>query len=295
MVLMQKAPLRATTGRTGTVPLGPVWHRGEVSTHATIGRSVTAPALAVGALAFSAFVALVEVALWSASGQAADDRAMATVVAGREAHLTLLSILGRVSVWAVAVVAVGCVALAAARRHVRAAIAAVLVIAGANLTTQILKHGLLERPDLGFGVHNSLPSGHVTVVASTVAALLIVVPPVVRATVAGLGTFATGLTGLSTIVAGWHRPADVVAALLVCLGWCAIGVIVHGGTRGRSPAVFLTALSGAAAALLGIVLIGVRPLDGLEGFVEASLVLGAVALASAVVIWLMAWISPDVR
>lgn len=255
--------------------------------------NVTAPAILVGLLAFSAFVAVVDVALWTSAGQAADDRAMATVVAGREAHLTVLSILGRVSVWAVAVVAAGCVLLAIARQHGRAAFGAVLVIAGANVTTQVLKHGVLDRPNFGHGVHNSLPSGHVTVVAAAVAALLIVVSPPFRPAVAGLGTFATGLTGLSTIVAGWHRPADVVAALFVVLGWGALAVVVVGGRRARGTAVLLTALSGAVAALLGIVLIGVRPVRGLDGFIEAALVLGAVALTTAVVVWLMALICPD--
>jgi len=256
---------------------------------------VTAPAVVLGAVVLSALVALVRVALWTASGQAADQDAMVTVMAGREARLTVLSILGRVSIWSVAGIAVACLVLAVVRRHVRAAVGAVVVIAGANLTTQVLKHGVLERPDLGLGVHNSLPSGHVTVVASAVAALLIVVPAAARPAVAGLGTFATGLTGLSTIVAGWHRPADVVAALLVVLGWCAAGVVIAGGVRARAHAVLPIALSGAVAALLGIVLIGVRPVTGMDGFVRAATVLGAVALASAVAIWLMAWMCPDER
>ena len=257
--------------------------------------SVVGPALVVGVGAAALFFAVVSVALWSTTGQAADEDAMLAVTAGREARLTLLSILGRVSIGTVAVLAAGCLLLAALRRHGRAALAALTVIVGANVTTQVLKHGVLDRADLGYGVHNSLPSGHVTVVAAAVAALLIVVPSAARASVAGLGTFATGLTGLSTIVAGWHRPADVVAALLVTLGWCAVGVLVHGGRRSRDSAVFLTALSGAVASLVGIVLIGVRPVSGLEGFLQASLVLGAVALASACAVWLMSWICPQDR
>lgn len=254
---------------------------------------VTGPALIIGAAAVTGLVVLLRVALWSSRGQAADESAMQTVVAGREAELTLLSILGRVPLWSAVALAVVCLFLAARRRHWRAVAAAGIVIAGSNITTQVLKHDLLDRPDFGYGVHNSLPSGHVTVTASIVAALLIVVPPGARATVAGLGTFATGLTGLSTIVAGWHRPGDVVAALLVTLAWCAVGVLVHGGRIARPRAVFATAASGVVAALLGIVLIGVRPVAGVAGFVEASLVLGAVAAASALVIALMGWLGTD--
>lgn len=238
-------------------------------------------------------VALLKVALWSSTGQRADERAMNTVTAGREATLTLLSILGRVPMWSVVLLAVIALVLAVRGRRARAAGAAVIVIAGANVTTQVLKHGVLDRPDFALGVHNSLPSGHVTVVVSAVAALLLVVPPAARAFVAGLGTFATGLTGLSTIVAGWHRPGDVVAALLVALIWCSVGVLVHGGRRSRSRAVLATAVAGAVAALAGIVLIGVRPFQGMDGVFDAGLVLGILALLSALTIWAMAWICPD--
>lgn len=270
-----------------------VWKAGGVSSTTRLPARVSGPALVTGAAAVTAFVLLVRVALFSERGQAADEQAMLTVAAGREAELTLLSILGRVPIWSAATLAVVCLLLAARRHHWRAVFAAGVVIVGSNVTTQVVKHGLLERPDLGYGVHNSLPSGHVTVVVSVVAALLIVVPSGARAPVAGLGTFASGLTGLSTIVAGWHRPADVVAALLVVLTWCAIAVVIHGGRRARSRAVLPTALAGAVCSLLGIVLIGVRPVEGMDGFFDASLVLGAVALVSAVVVSAVAWISPD--
>ncbi|MFO6452249.1 MULTISPECIES: phosphatase PAP2 family protein [unclassified Aeromicrobium] len=254
---------------------------------------VSGPALVVGAAAVTVFLVLVRAALMSSRGQAADEHAMLTVAAGREAELTLLSILGRVPIWSAATLAVVCLVLAARRHHWRAVTGAAVAIVGANVTTQVLKQGVLERPDLGYGFHNSLPSGHVTVAASVVAALMLVVPAGARAAVAGLGTFAVGLTGLSTIVAGWHRPADVVAALVVALGWCAVAVVVQGGRRARSRAVLPTALSGAVAALLAIVLIGVRPVDGMDGFIDASLVLGAVSLITAVTVSAMAWIAPD--
>lgn len=255
-------------------------------------RGVTVPALLVAVAAFAALLVVIEVALGTSWGQSADDRAMASAVAGREARLTLLSILGRVPVVAVAAVAVVGVLLALVRRHLRVALGAGVAIAGANLTTQVLKQVVLDRPDLGLGVHNSLPSGHVTVAASTTAALLMVVGTRIRVFLAGLGAFAVGLTGLSTIVAGWHRPGDVVAALLVSLGWGAVGVVVAGGRRAPSRGALLTALSGAVSALLAIVLIGVRPVSGLDGFFEASAVLGAVAVASAVTVWLMTAICP---
>ena len=96
-------------------------------------------------------------------------------------------------------------------------------------TTQILKDTILDRPDLGLGTLNSLPSGHTTVVASAVGAALLVAPGALRPLVALAGGFATTLTGASTIVAGWHRPADVMAALAVSLIWTAVvAAVIHG-------------------------------------------------------------------
>lgn len=275
------------------VCVAPVWKAGEVTSTTRRPTPAGTRAAVVGVASVLLLVAVLQVALWTSPGQRADERAMRTVTAGRETTLTLLSILGRVPMWSVVLLAVIALVLALRGRRARDVIAAIVVIAGANITTQVLKHGVLERPDFALGVHNSLPSGHVTVVVSAVAALLLVVPPGARALVAGLGTFATGLTGLSTIVAGWHRPGDVVAALLVALIWCAAGVLVHGGRRSRAKAVLPTALGGAVAALVGIVLIGVRPVQGVDGFVDAGLVLGLVALLSALAIWAMAWICPD--
>ena len=114
-------------------------------------------------------VAVAVVALHTGAGQRLDERAMRTVVAGRDTELTVLSLLGRVSIGAVLAVSIVCVVLAIMRGRVRLAVAALLVIAGANVTTQLLKEVVLERSALDVIAPNSLPSGHTTVVASAVA------------------------------------------------------------------------------------------------------------------------------
>lgn len=250
-------------------------------------------AAAVGAVGVLSVVAVV--ALRTGAGQRLDERAMRTVVAGREAEVTVLSLLGRVSIGAVLTVSAVCVLLALARGRVRLALAALLVIAAANVTTQLLKHVLLERSVLDVIAPNSLPSGHTTVVASAVGALLLVSPRVVRLPVVMTGAFAVAITGASTMVAGWHRPADIIAALAVCLGWTAVGAIVAGGSHRPVGGVGAGSLAGAAAALVLLVAIGVRPSFGWTGFAEAAVVLGAVALATAVAVALMERISPAVR
>jgi hypothetical protein len=248
-------------------------------------------AVAVGAV--GALVLVSVVALRTGAGQRLDEWARTTVVAGREAEVTVLSILGRVSIGAVLAVAATCVVLAIVRGQVRLAVAALAVIAGANVTTQLLKHVVLERSALEVIAPNSLPSGHTTVVASAVGALLLVAPRALRLAVVVPGAFAVTATGASTVVAGWHRPADIVAALAVCLAWTAAGSLLVGGSLRPAPGVGAGALAGAAGALVLLVAIGVRPAYGWSGFAEATVVLGAMALVTALAVFLMARVSPD--
>ena len=99
--------------------------------------------------------------------------------------------LGRTSLWKVAepvldVVSVPFIAtvlglsviVALVRRRWLLAGQVALFMAGANLTTQVLKYGVLERPDLGVGdrLVNTLPSGHTTAAASCAVALVLVAP-----------------------------------------------------------------------------------------------------------------------
>ncbi len=217
---------------------------------------------------------------------------MRTVVAGRDAELTVLSLLGRVSIGAVLAVSVVCVVLAILRGRVRLAVTALVVIAGANVTTQLLKEVVLERSQLDVIAPNSLPSGHTTVVAGAVGAMLLVSPWALRPLVVVAGAFAVMLTGASTVVAGWHRPADIVAALAVCLAWTAVGAFVAGGSHRPTSGVGLWSLAGAGFALVLLVAIGVRPSYGWSGFGEAAVVLGLTAAATALAIALMERISP---
>ncbi|WP_244243669.1 phosphatase PAP2 family protein [Cellulomonas shaoxiangyii] len=132
-------------------------------------------------------------------------------------------VLDVVSVGFVGAVLLASVLIAAVRRRWSLAVQVAVLVGGANLTTQGVKR-LLERPDHGVGADygNTLPSGHTTVAASVSAALLLVVPPRARPLVAVVGAGYTSATGVSTLVGQWHRPADVVAAVLVVLAWVAL-------------------------------------------------------------------------
>ncbi len=252
-----------------------------------------AGAVATVVVTGAALAAVTHIALQSSRGQQWDDSAMRTVIAGRDAQLTLLSVLGYVSIGAILAVAVGCAVVALLRGRPFIGAAAVTVLIGANVTTQVLKHTVLDRPDLGLGTLNSLPSGHTTVVASAVGATLLVVPGVLRPLVALAGGFATTLTGASTVVAGWHRPADVVAALAIALFWTALVALVIHGPRQPVGGAVAGAVVGCVAALGFLVAIGVRPLLGWDGFFQAGLVLGAVTAITAAFVIAAAAVSPS--
>lgn len=245
------------------------------------GSRVRSTAGLVGLGAASACAVLAWFVLATPLGQRLDERAMNTVVAGRDTQLQVLSVLGYVSIGAIVVVALACVALALVRGRVPLAVGALTVIAGANVTTQVLKHVLLTRSDVVDGVVvpvNSFPSGHTTVVAAGVGALCLVSPRWMRPLVVPLGTLAVTLTGASTVVAGWHRPSDVVGAVLVTTAWTALVSFVLGREHRVVPGTWLLALVGAVAGIAVLVAIGVRPSYGWDGFTDAALVLGALGV-----------------
>ena len=245
------------------------------------GSAVRGPAALTAVAAVALGGILVWFVLLTPLGQRLDERAMNTVVAGRETQLQVLSVLGYVSIGAIGIVSIVCVALALSRGRVPLAVGALTIIAGANVTTQVLKHVLLQRADLVDGVvaSNSFPSGHTTVIASGVGALCLVSPRWMRPLVVPVGAFAVALTGASTVVAGWHRPSDVVGAVLVTTAWTAAVSVLLGSDHERVPGTWLLALVGSIGAIVALVAIGVRPSYGWDGFTDAALVLGALGVA----------------
>jgi membrane-associated phospholipid phosphatase len=115
------------------------------------------------------------------------------------------------------------IGLRAGRR--REVLAALAVVAGANLTTQLLKATLEHARHKAFehGIElpwpNSFPSGHTTAAASIAVALVLVVPAAHRLTAALLGAALTAVVGLAVVILGWHYPSDVLGGLLVVGAW----------------------------------------------------------------------------
>ncbi|MHA7175262.1 phosphatase PAP2 family protein [Arthrobacter sp. Sr24] len=114
-----------------------------------------------------------------------------------------------------------------ARRRWKAAGIALAAMIAANLSTQLIKTGLPDRPDLGVPTLalNSLPSGHSTIAASAAAAVFLVVSPRWRPAAAFVGGSYAILAGISTLINQWHRPADVLAAFFIVAFWTSIAAL----------------------------------------------------------------------
>lgn len=107
--------------------------------------------------------------------------------------------------------------LALVLRRLRAGVVGVAAAVGSGLAAEGLKE-LLARPDVdvaGVGGPNSFPSGNVAVAAGLVVALLFVLPAGVRLWFALPGAALIAAIGTATVMAGWHRPSDVIGGVLL--------------------------------------------------------------------------------
>ena len=217
--------------QTGQVPVDasgrPVNRPGEEQVHhlpstGILMRHVMA-LLFLGLSLYGAFVFFI----YTATGQQVDEQAYTEYAnqfkSYRGPTLTALDSLPAV----VGVIAVlGLVAVLIWKHLFLPSLIGVLAAAAAVTSTYLLKHYLIVKPDLGVqeALSNSAPSGHTTFAAAAGTALFLAAPRFLRPTVALCAALATCLTGASTIINGWHRPADVVTAILVTAIWTVVGM-----------------------------------------------------------------------
>lgn len=189
--------------------------------------SPLASAILAGALVWLTWYAVVG----TRRGQSLDAMALEGAQIGSwRVDATADQLLATVSVPMVAGLIVLVVIIAALRGRWVVAVAAAVAVAGANLTTQALKYLIFDRDDLlgqgAWNATNTLPSGHTTVAAAALVGLLLVVPPALRSLTAGLGVIGVCAYGVATLVNHWHRPSDVLAAVLVACAWGCLAVVV---------------------------------------------------------------------
>ena len=202
--------------------------------------------------------------------------ASADDVAAAERYLEIVSrtslVLGTVVV----------IAIASIQRKPQLALVATMAIIGANVSSQLLKYLILDRSDLLDGLFyplpNSFPSGRSTAAASIAVALVLVLPPLLRAPVVLLAGAAVALLGVSTVVAGWHRMADAIGGVYLATAWGAGLAAALVWKRGAFRVGHRTAAAGRVAAwltlliglgltglgLLGYLIILADPLDVLD-------------------------------
>ena len=147
--------------------------------------------------------------------------------------------------------------VAAYRRRWLAGAVALGILAGANLTTQVLKPLLAEpryHEFLGAGQISdaSWPSGHTTAAIALALCAVLVAAPRWRPLVAVVGALTALGVIYSILLLGWHYPSDVLGGMAVATGWTCLGLAAL-WTLDRESAV--------------------RPLTG---FKEAGVVLGSV-------------------
>lgn len=127
------------------------------------------------------------------------------------------------------------VLLALARRRPRTAIAIMAILAGSNLTTQLLKPALALPPGVPGADTASWPSGHATAAMALVLCLQLALPQRWRPTAAAVGgLFALGVAS-SLLILAHHEPSDVVGGFLVAGAWTALGVAALRATAARWP------------------------------------------------------------
>ena len=149
---------------------------------------------------------------------------------------------------------------------------------GSLVTVQVLKRVVLDRPllvptDYAEGT-NTFPSGHTSVGMVLAVVLVMVLPLRARPwTWVVVGLFGATF-GVSTVLAAYHRPSDVVAAHLVVLAWALAGtavlVVWRGATDATDPPpasvrrplgvlVVLGVMAAAATAVMTVVVVVLDP------------------------------------
>ncbi|MDH3228080.1 MAG: phosphatase PAP2 family protein [Thermoleophilia bacterium] len=218
---------------------------------------VATPALFVLlALFLAGFVAVYAAALGAGPGARADRDALESQAAWQlGVPGPLNDLLGTISVGSLGLAALVAVAVALWRRRPDVAVAVVVVLVGANVTTQVLKEVLATADPLALDSErafaSAFPSGHSTAAASVgLVAVMAVAPELRRATATIAVIYAVGV-GIATVALGWHYPSDVLGGYLVAGAWAAAVAAVLGL---RHPEPSAAGLRGfAAPAMVGLV------------------------------------------
>jgi len=254
--------------------------------------------LAFAALCVGLVVAVYVVAFDSARGAGWDSYAIGAATAERNIpriHAASARLIETIDIGSLVLLGGGLVVVGVFIRRWRAAIGALLVVAGANATTQVLKPSLGAAAPFGdprAELQSSFPSGHATVAMSLALAAVLVAPPSWKLFVALGGAAYAAAIGISLLIQASHYPSDVAGGYLVTGAWAgAVGALfgLDRSTRSGSARQGLIAAGVMAAGFAVAVAVTVHRHPGivLRVHLETKLVfivgvLAALALAVAI-------------
>jgi membrane-associated phospholipid phosphatase len=130
---------------------------------------------------------------------------------------------------------------ALASRGPRRAASVALLLAGANVSCQLLKPHLFPPHNTARWTSHpgidlpSFPSGHATASMSLALAAVLVAPPAYRALVSMAGVLYTVGVGLALPILIWHYPSDVAGGYLLAGAWSLIALAAERGAAERWP------------------------------------------------------------
>jgi len=216
-----------------------------MKTDVALGRRRAVRMLVLAGVSVVLLAAVYLVAVHTEWGQRVDDAALDGRTTRATVQHATTRLLDTISITSLALGTGAVVVVALVRHRPHLALTALVVIVGANVSTQVLKKVVLDRPELGVpeDVHemsNWFPSGHSTVAMALAVALVLVVSVDVRPWAALGGLAYATLVGAGTVTAGWHRPSDVIGAYLVVTAWTGASVAAliwaEGAERARPSA-----------------------------------------------------------
>src|SRR5699024_6434313 len=186
-------------------------------------------------LAAAACAALTVLLARTAVGMASGQRLDQLILSGAQDYEGTLAqyaatAVGAVSFPVMAGLLAAALVLVMVRRRLALLLPLSLLVVGANVTTQILKHLVVSREALGPGIDitpNSFPSGHTTLAAAATIAVVLASGRG-RVVLAPLGAAWTAAAGIGTLVLGWHRPSDVIGAIVIVAAWTFLVLFLDG-------------------------------------------------------------------
>lgn len=190
------------------------------------------------------------------------------------AFLATLANPGPYAVWTAALAGI-----ALYRRRPRHALAAIVLVGGANLMTQVLKallayprhHDFLGQAQIA---PKAFPSGHATASMALALAAVLVAPPAWRLLVALAGAAYAIAVSESIVLLAWHFPSDIAGGYLVAAGAGLTTLAALRAAEQRWPV-----SSGRAAAKLALRTAGLRGGAIIVGGFAAAALIGVAAAA----------------